>query len=607
MKAKLQMIQKTLQIAWELDSKLIVYIMASSSIEAIRPFVPIFLSAYILDGFIIALPASTMFTVAIICFACLFVLGAILNLINKLRDVHIETCVKDFEIRRAKRTLEMDYQLLESPEVNELRERIKNDMSWGAGFYSVFWDLPYLLAGLVNLVISLVILFPLLLAGTIYQNVFSLLFVAGTIIMALIAGAVTGQQGERESELLDEASNKKYGHFSYMYWGGGMDYRKGKDARIYDLKDLLQSYFQPADLWQKSINDKITKARVISAFADSFSGGLIWTATFVFVTLQAIAGMITAGAVLLYANALNNFAVGMTNLASSFSQFAVTAKRQQAILEYMSFPDVLSKGTIPVEKRRDNEYEIEFHNVSFKYPGNENYALRNFSLSFSVGQKLAIVGMNGSGKTTMIKLLCRLYDPDEGIITLNGIDIRKYDYTEYMRIFSVVFQDFKMFSFRLAESIACSTEVDYELTESLIQKVGLEDRVSKMEDGLDTYLYNDFDKGVEISGGEAQKVALARALYKNAPFIILDEPTAALDPIAEYEIYSRFNEIVGSKTTIYITHRLSSCRFCDDIIVFHEGRLIQRGHHEDLVAETAGKYYELWQAQAQYYVEQDVN
>ena len=187
------------------------------------------------------------------------------------------------------------------------------------------------------------------------------------------------------------------------------------------------------------------------------------------------------------------------------------------------------------------------------------------------------------------------------IITLNGIDIKKYDYDEYISIFSVVFQDFKIFSFKLSENISCSTDVDSERMAKVIDMVGLSDRTEKMQSGFDTYLYNDFDKGVEISGGEAQKIALARALYKNAPFIVLDEPTAALDPIAEFEIYSKFNEIVGNKTAIYISHRLSSCRFCDDIAVFHEGKLIQRGNHDTLLSDRDGKYYELWNAQAQYY------
>ncbi len=220
-----------------------------------------------------------------------------------------------------------------------------------------------------------------------------------------------------------------------------------------------------------------------------------------------------------------------------------------------------------------------------------------------IGKRMAVVGMNGSGKTTMIKLLCRLYDPTEGKITLNGINIKKYRYEEYMRIFSVVFQDFKLFSFSLGQNVAASVKVNEEKAINCLRKAGLEKRLDAMPQGLDTLLYKDFEPdGVEIFGGEAQKIALARALYKDAPFVILDEPTAALNPVAEYEIYSKFNEIVGDKTAIYISHRLSSCRFCDEILVFDQGEIVQHGKHEILVADKLGKYYELWHAQAQYYV-----
>ena len=246
---------------------------------------------------------------------------------------------------------------------------------------------------------------------------------------------------------------------------------------------------------------------------------------------------------------------------------------------------------------------IEFRDVSFKYPGADTWALRHMNMKFKVGQRMAVVGQNGSGKTTFIKLLCRLYDPTEGEILLNGIDIRKYNYQEYMSIFSVVFQDFQLLAYSLGQNVAASREFDRQRAEDCLREAGFGERLDEMENGLDTVLYKHLDdEGIEISGGEAQKIALARALYKNAPFIILDEPTAALDPLAEYEIYTKFNEIVGDKTAIYISHRLSSCRFCDTIAVFDCGQVVQRGNHEELVTDESGLYYNLWNAQAQYYV-----
>jgi ATP-binding cassette subfamily B protein len=326
-----------------------------------------------------------------------------------------------------------------------------------------------------------------------------------------------------------------------------------------------------------------------------------------FVALKAFFGAFGVGSIVQYVGALGRFGDGLQKLIYGISDNAVYTIHLKNLFDYLDLPNKKYEGTLPIEKFRDNEYKIEFKNVSFKYLGTENYVLKNVNLKFHYGKKLAVVGMNGSGKTTMIKLLCRLYDPTEGEITLNGVDIKKYDYTEYMSIFSVVFQDFKLFSFSLGQNVATSVDVDEKRANDSLTKAGFGSRISVMPKGLDTPLYKDFEEdGVEISGGEAQKIALARALYKNAPFIVLDEPTAALDPIAEFEIYTKFNDIVGDKTAIYISHRLASCRFCDDIAVFHEGELIQCGNHNMLIADENGKYYELWNSQAQYYNENKV-
>ena len=267
---------------------------------------------------------------------------------------------------------------------------------------------------------------------------------------------------------------------------------------------------------------------------------------------------------------------------------------------YLELPNEKYDGTLPIEKRLDNDYELEFKNVSFHYPNNQEMVLKNITAKIHVGHKMAIVGTNGSGKSTFIKLLCRLYDPTEGEILLNGIDIRKYDYDEYRQIFGVVFQDFQLFAFSVAQNVAAGTEYDVERVWKALGQAGLRERAQKMEKGIETVIYKQEDEGVEISGGEAQKLAIARALYKDAPVVILDEPTAALDPVSELEIYERFDEMVKEKTAIYISHRMSSCRFCENILVFEDGNIAQMGSHADLV-ERDGLYARLWRAQAQYY------
>lgn len=316
----------------------------------------------------------------------------------------------------------------------------------------------------------------------------------------------------------------------------------------------------------------------------------------------ALSGGLSVGSIAQYVSCIMLLLNAISSIVSAVQLSLVNHGYAKRFFSYFDIPNPMYKGSLSVEKREDNEYCIEFKNVSFRYPNTEAYALRHVNLKFKVGQKLAVVGMNGSGKTTFIKLLCRLYDPTEGEILLNEVDIRKYSYEEYMALFSVVFQDFRLFSFSLGQNVAAGAKYDRERAAACLKEAGFEDRLERMPKGLDTALYKDFDpEGVEISGGEAQKIALARALYKNAPFIVLDEPTAALDPVSEYEVYRKYSQIAGGKTAIYISHRLASCRFCDKIAVFDGGQILQTGTHEELLRQLSGRYAQLWNAQAQYY------
>ena len=323
---------------------------------------------------------------------------------------------------------------------------------------------------------------------------------------------------------------------------------------------------------------------------------------YLFVCLKAWGGAFGVGLVTQYVSSVTALSVGLSALIENMGEMRINATFLQIVFAFLDIPNEMYQGSLTVEKRSDRKYEVEFRNVSFRYPAANDYALKNISLKFNIGERLAIVGQNGSGKTTLIKLLCRLYDPTEGEIRLNGIDIRKYSYPEYLSIFSVVFQDFQLLAFPLSQNVAARAEPDAERVARCLDEAGFGQRLSTLPKGLDTPLFRDFDeRGVEVSGGEAQKIAIARALYKDAPFIVLDEPTAALDPVSEAEIYARFNTLIQDKTAIYISHRLSSCRFCDRIAVFDKGHIVQFGSHDELVADASGKYYDLWNAQAQYY------
>ena len=322
-------------------------------------------------------------------------------------------------------------------------------------------------------------------------------------------------------------------------------------------------------------------------------------AAYIYVCLKALGGAFGVGSIVQYVSALIALSGGLSTLIKALGDLKNNTAFLRTVFEFLDIPNKMTQGDLSVPTK---EYEFEFRNVSYRYPNQEEYALRNVSMTFRAGQRLAVVGTNGSGKTTFIKLLCRLYDPTEGVILLNETDIRKYDHQAYMKLFSVVFQDFRLLSFGLGQNVAGSMNVDIHSAEQCLRDAGFGTRLDKLPQGLSTTLYKDFDaQGIDISGGEGQKIALARALYKDAPFVILDEPTAALDPVAEFEVYDSMNQMTREKSTLFISHRLSSCRFCDDIAVFHEGKLIQRGSHDVLVRDRSGMYYRLWQAQAQYY------
>ena len=376
------------------------------------------------------------------------------------------------------------------------------------------------------------------------------------------------------------------------------------DMRFYKQQDIAEYYLENNNAFSmKSTFAQYAKGPMglliaLSSCVSAFLTGLIY----LLVCIKAWAGAFGLGTATQYIGSVTSFFGGFSELMKCIGVMRINSSFLDTVFELLDTPNTMYQGSLTTEKRSDIQYDVEFRDVSFKYPGSEAYALRHVNMKFKVGSRLAVVGMNGSGKTTFIKLLCRLYDPTEGEILLNGIDIRKYRYDDYMKIFSVVFQDFQLLALPLGQNVAASQTYDAARVLDCLNKAGFGEKLAKMPHGLDTYLYKSVDtEGVDVSGGEAQKIAIARALYKDSPFIILDEPTAALDPIAEAEIYSKFDEIAGDKTAVYISHRLSSCKFCDEIAVFDSGSVIQQGTHSDLLADESGKYFELWNAQAQYY------
>ena len=593
---------KAYKIIYNTNKLTLVLLLPIAIINALKPYISLFATAYILNGLIDKASFQHLILIAFAAVTLNFVASFLESYLSKIQSVHNDVYIPKIYMEKAAKYLTMDYQLLDSPKVNDINSRIWRDNNWGNGFYNLSGHLRRFLDHVFGFIVGIIMFIPLLTIGNVRNSYTTLIFILLLLLFTLVMALTNSKVIQKKLTKLLNSPDFNIPYFTYFFWTMPINHIL-KTARIYKTSEIIEDYIEKDNKVMLKFNKIFTKYQINSGFISAISNGVLTASAYLFVVVKAIAGAFAVGDIVRYAGTIYNTANSFWGLSSSLSSLIDQTDRLQSTLELMEIPNVLYRGTIPVEKRDDNDYLIEFHNVSFQYPGSDNYSLKNFSLKLNIGQRLAIVGMNGSGKTTMIKLLCRLYDPTEGKITLNGVDIKKYNYEEYMNLFSVVFQDFKLYSFKLSDNIACSTTIDKERAEHILRSVGISERYKKMNKELDTYLYNDYDKGVEISGGEAQKIALTRALYKDAPFILLDEPTAALDPISEFEIYSKFNEIVGEKTAIYISHRLSSCRFCDDIAVFHEGELVQRGNHNALIADVNGKYYELWNAQAQYYTE----
>lgn len=600
-------IKQCFRILKQLDPKFFALSGAMQLLSVLIPYITLWLSSFVLDGFERTMPYHKMIIVVLACVVLVFSVQCVKNWLENFLRVRQYRIARLYEYMKQEKLVQMDYSRINSPEVEQILRRIASDQNWGDHFHSIIRGLHNIWAAIFNVIGAVALGLPIL--KQIIQYGSYEIAVIGLILIVVIASGLKCRSYFWAKIMHYMWSTRSKEELTLgWYFAEDFPYQNGKDIRIYDGTELVKAWTSDV-LKRKVVRDNALKYGSLGeggyAFCRNMLRGAVEGAAYLIVGILAIAGAMSIGSVVRLAGCLRNFMYGFVELICSLDDLGMRAHQQVSTFEFFELEDEMYKGRLPMEKRSDNQYQIEFRNVSFKYPGSQVYALKNFSMKLKIGEKLAIVGMNGSGKTTMIKLLCRLYDPDEGEILLNGVNIKKFKQEEYSTLFSVVFQDYNLFPFKLGQNVALDTHYDVEKVEKCLRDAGFGDRLQEMPEGLDTYLYTDYDdSGVQISGGEAQKIALARAIYKDSPFILLDEPTAALDPLSEYEIYTHFDQIVGSKTAIYISHRLSSCRFCGKIAVFHEGRLVQLGSHKELVADTEGKYYEMWNAQAQYYREQ---
>lgn len=577
-----------LKLIWRFNKKYIFYAALFQIVTALVPLTGVVMPKYIIDE-LTGLQRVEYLAVYV---------GALvlINLVGSILLAYLEGAMftsksevfSSFECMMAEKLMTCDFESLEDPGFLDIKEKAHRILyAEGQGFGAVL-DHAFNIAGKVFIFAGLVGVLSTL-------NIWMVLvFVALVLLNSAVESRVQKRYvswdiekapiERRSAYLLNIIENFEY----------------GKEERIYGLKNFLISrvakHLGESDAFYKRQTRELNKSQYFTAVTSFFRDAI----SYIYLISKVIAGSIQIGSFTMYVGAVSQFSTAMNDMMSSIVNIRRFGLYYDELNKYINMPQTMREGERTVDNET-GEYTIKFENVSFRYPGSEIYALRNVNITITPSEKLSIVGENGAGKTTFVKLLLRLYDPTEGRILLNGTDIRGFDYDEYQNLMAAVFQDFRLFSFTLKENVCFDKECDDEVVIDCLRRSGFGNKLDQLPKGIYTNVYKNFEEdGFEPSGGEGQKIALARALFKDTPVVILDEPTAALDPRAEYEMYQNFNKMSEGKTTIFISHRLSSSRFCDKIAVFAGGEIKEYGSHDELYSKD-GMYHELFDMQAKFY------
>ena len=384
------------------------------------------------------------------------------------------------------------------------------------------------------------------------------------------------------------------------------DTKLAKDIRIFGLAPWLNELYAK---YTRLYQDFFARSQRRYLWADLLDTALALLrngAAYGLLIAMALRGELTAAEFVLYFTAASGFAGWVTGIFSNLGTLHQQSLELSAMREFLKIPEPFRfEDGKPLPVKPDHLYQLELRDVSFRYPGADRDTLSHVNLTIHPGEKLAVVGRNGAGKTTLIKLLCGLYDPTEGQVLLDGQDIRQYNRRDYYKHFSAVFQQFSLLAATMAENVAQAEAADVDLPRmwDCMERAGIADKIRSLPKGADTQLTREvYLDGVELSGGQTQRLMLARALYKDAPVVVLDEPTAALDPLAESELYQKYSGLTGNCTSVYISHRLASTRFCDRVLLIENGGIAEEGTHEELLA-LGGRYAYLFNIQSKYYKE----
>ena len=583
---------------FQIEKRYAILHIVSSLLSPIQPYINIYMVSIILNELSERRDKTVLLIYIGITIAANFIFKIVISALNMATNYRSGQFYKNEKMFFAQKAMTMDFKDVESTEIHALLERIQNESQNGYNMYYLIKFSGQLISSISSVVTSVSLSLNLIIDHRI--NLYAKMGLLCCVVLVIVLNYYTTKKTNKKTLDMYESlipCNVKYNFYNDY----NEDYNVGKDIRIYNLQNYVLGIQKQQIDFSTNLLIKTKKETLKYVFISTFVNHLLKIGVYVFVFFACISGSVGVGDITRYVSCITLLVITAGELISQFQSLINNNKYLERYFQYFDIPSSQErKGGIPVT---GGKHEFEFKNVTFRYPNTKVDALKNISFKIHSGERISVVGMNGSGKTTMIKLLCRLYEPCDGEILLDGINIKEYIYNDYMRLLGVIFQDFKIFSFSLGQNIVVSDNMDRQSIEIVLKKAGLATFLEKLPFGIETPLYRDFDeRGLEISGGEAQKIALARVLYKDAAIMILDEPTAALDPISENDIYQRFNSVVEDKSVIYISHRLASCTFCDRILVFSEGNLVQNGTHHELVKNKDGIYFKLWNAQAQYYI-----
>lgn len=494
------------------------------------------------------------------------------------------------------KSMTVDFEHLENPDVMDAFRKAQNSSGGtDTGVEGIMRTGVNCMSGLSTALVGLAIM------GTLQPVLIMLLLITATLSF-FISDKVNAYTKKNVWDVLSSWWRKN----DYMN-RISTDFNAAKDIRMFHLSDWLMEKIRELNRFRYNMQKKNELFWYYSGIFDNVMWMLSQTGIYAFIIYNVVAGTVSIGNGTLYIATAGTFYGNVSGILSKLSELR---QRSREVNDFRSFLDFEGgderHSEVPIPVPNSDSYTFTFEEVSFQYPKSENYALKDLNLTLEAGERLAVVGLNGAGKSTFIKLLLRLYEPTKGRILLNGVDIRTYDKNSYYELFAPLFQEVELFAFPLSENISMDTPIQTseKRAEECLHMSGMDTRVASLKDGIKTEVLKIIDEeGVDFSGGERQKLALARALYKDTSIVVLDEPTAALDALAEYKLYQDFDTMIGKKSAVYISHRLSSTRFCKHVAMFAEGRMVEYGTHESLLA-AAGAYAEMFRVQAQYYLEE---